>query len=347
VRVSDLFAVRRYSTLWQMTSTVTAQTRVSLTEIFSALFPAASITGAPKARTMALIRELETSPRRIYTGTIGFLLPDGRAQFNVAIRTLLHDCQRQEVEYGVGGGIVADSSDYGEWEETRTKSLICREPAPVFSLIETLLWCPATGFALMEAHLRRLQASAEYFAFPCNVEEVRRRLNLAVADHTSGRLKLRLLLDRCGTVRVESAPLPTLPVGRPFRLVLAGRAVDHCNPFLYHKTTHRVEYAQARSEAPAEADDVLFFNCKGELTETSIANLVLTLKGRRYTPPLHCGLLPGTYRQHLLEMGEIEERCLSLNCLAEAEHISLINSVRGQWPASLVSGTDPFFTLSR
>ncbi|MDD2463029.1 MAG: aminodeoxychorismate synthase component I [Desulfobulbus sp.] len=335
IRVKDMFAVRRYSTLWQMTSTVTARSRASLTDSFAALFPAASITGAPKARTMALIRELETTPRRIYTGAIGFLMPDGRAQFNVAIRTLLYDHHQKMIEYGVGGGITADSSIPGEWEETRVKSLVCRAPLPEFCLIETLRWTGDGGLYLLEEHMRRLRASAEYFAYPCDVKAIERLLVEAVDKLSGPGYKLRMLLDRRGTVRIESAPLPASGGNHLMRLVLAQRPVDRRNPALYHKTTQREVYEQARAAAPQNIDDVLLFNQDGALTETTIANIVVTLDGRQYTPPVCCGLLPGTYRQHLLDIGEIEERCLDIDCLAQADAITLINSVRGRMPACL------------
>jgi para-aminobenzoate synthetase/4-amino-4-deoxychorismate lyase len=140
---------------------------------------------------------------------------------------------------------------------------------------------------------------------------------------------LRLLLQRNGEVQIETRPLPPKVLG-PARLVLAREAVDQNNRFLYHKTTRREVYTQARAAAPPEADDVLLFNRQGELTETTIANLVVTLQGERYTPPVCCGLLAGTYRQYLLESELISERRLQINDLREAEAITLINSVRGE-----------------
>ena len=140
VRVSDLFRVERYPTLWQMTSRVSAETRASLAEIFAAMFPCASITGAPKANTMRIIAETETAPRRIYTGSIGLISPGRRAQFNVAIRTVLVDKDRQQAEYGVGGGVVWDSTPEGEYEECLLKARILTAHRPDFSLLESLLW---------------------------------------------------------------------------------------------------------------------------------------------------------------------------------------------------------------
>ncbi len=156
VGVRSLFDVEKYPTLWQMTSTVKCETSASVPEIFGALFPAASITGAPKVRTMAIISELEDSPRRIYTGSIGFIAPGGFAQFNVAIRTVLIDRHAQAAEYGVGGGIVWDSVPETEFEECQTKSRILTTPRPQFALLETMRWTPKEGFYLLDLHLRRL-----------------------------------------------------------------------------------------------------------------------------------------------------------------------------------------------
>ncbi|MBM9616820.1 aminodeoxychorismate synthase component I [Desulfobulbus rhabdoformis] len=329
VRVEELFALRRYPSLWQMVSTVSGEVNASMAEVFAALFPAASITGAPKARTMELIAELETTPRRIYTGSIGFIHPDGHAQFNVAIRTLLYDQTCKQLEYGVGGGIVADSSIGAEWQETRVKSLACQPVEPEFSLIETMRWTAQEGIFLLELHLQRLQSSALYFDYPFKRKEMHDLLLEATNACTDDCSMLRLLLQRNGEVQIETRPLPPKVLG-PARLVLAREAVDQNNRFLYHKTTRREVYTQARAAAPPEADDVLLFNRQGELTETTIANLVVTLQGERYTPPVCCGLLAGTYRQYLLESELISERRLQINDLREAEAITLINSVRGE-----------------
>ena len=336
VQVEQLFTTRRYPSLWQMTSTVTGRVRASLAEIFAALFPAASITGAPKARTMELIKGLENTPRRIYTGSIGFLLPNGRAQFSVAIRTLLHDRRCGLLEYGVGGGIVADSSVKEEWVETRIKSLACKPPWPEFSLLETMLWAQNSGIFLLEEHLQRLRDSAEYFDYIDDENLIRQMLMESEKKLPGSGCKLRLLLDRRGEVQIESGPLTATGENTRLRLVLAESPVDRNNPFLYHKTTVRSVYEQARAAAPQGIDDVLLYNQHGELTETTIANIVVSLHGRRYTPPVRCGLLGGTLRRQLLESGEIEERSLSIDCLRQAECITLINSVRGQVHAVLV-----------
>ena len=337
VRVDNLFAVQRYPTLWQMVSTVSARTGASLVDTFAALFPAASITGAPKARTMAIIRELESEPRRIYTGTIGFVLPDRRAQFNVAIRTLLIDRQNKTAEYGVGGGITADSTASAEWEETRLKSLICRARLPEFFLLETLLWTPEEGYAYLAEHLHRLRGSADYFSYPCTLEAVRAQLAAAVAGYRGVSQRVSLLLDCKGEVRIENVPCAPVDKSRPVRVALAPHPIDDQDVFLYHKTNCRELYTRMRAGLGEDVDDVLLYNRRGEITETTIANVVVSIDGREYTPPVRCGLLAGTFRQHLLASGQVTERVIPLNCIRSQSVFTLINSVRGSYPAVLVS----------
>ena len=210
VQVSDLFRVERYPTLWQMTSCVSAETGAGLAEIFAALFPCASITGAPKPSTMRIIAQTETAPRRIYTGSIGLIAPGAQAQFNVAIRTVLIDKARREAEYGVGGGVVWDSTPHGEYDECLLKARILAPDAPEFSLLETLLWTPGEGYFCLDEHLRRLRQSAEYFGFP--------RCDQAAAD------ELVALAGDCPPCRTKSAcwsPATAVSLARPSRFATA------------------------------------------------------------------------------------------------------------------------------
>ena len=170
VHVPELFKVEKYPTLWQLTSTIQAKTDASITEIFAALFPCASITGAPKISTMRIITELERTPRKIYTGSIGYIAPSRKAKFNVAIRTALIDRESRSAEYGVGGGIVWDSSSTDEYAEALLKASVLTEPTQNFSLLETMLWSPKEGFFLKDKHNARLLDSAEYFDFPISSE---------------------------------------------------------------------------------------------------------------------------------------------------------------------------------
>ena len=331
VGVTRLFDVAKYPSLWQMTSTVAASTGAGLVDLMRAMFPAASITGAPKARTMQIIAELETSPRRIYTGTIGYMAPGRVAQFNVAIRTVLVDLERGLAEYGVGGGIVWDSQPADEFQECRTKSRVLTEFPPPQELLETMRWTPDEGLFLLEEHLERLAASAAYFSWPVDPAAIRRNLQAATARLAATPHRVRLLLAQDGQTRIECRPLEPLP--SPYRVCLARRPVVSADRLLYHKTTRRAVYDHARSGA-AGCDDALLWNERGELTESTIANLVVELDGQCLTPPVECGLLPGVYRAKLLAEGRLAERVLTPADLRRASKVCLVNSVRGLWQAT-------------
>jgi len=328
VAVPALFAVERYPTLLQMTSTVTALTDAPLSDVLAAAFPCASITGAPKKRTMELLRELEVGPRGVYTGAIGVVLPGRRAQFNVAIRTAVIDRARGTAVYHVGSGVVWDSEAAAEFEECRLKArVLSAPPTPPFQLLESLLWTPGEGYALRPEHLRRLADSAEYFGYALDLSATERRLDALSAGLTAPS-KVRLLVGPGGEMAVEARPLAEGALPEPLRLGLAREPVHSGDMWLYHKTTRRDAYDNARAARP-DCDEVILWNERGELTEATTSNLVLELDGGRWTPPVSAGLLAGTLRARLLAAGEIAERTLTPADLARAERIWLINSVRG------------------
>ncbi len=333
VRVPALFSVERYPSVWQMTSTVEADTGASLTRIFQACFPPASITGAPKRRTMEIIAALESSPRRVYTGAAGFLAPGRRAQFNVAIRTALLQTPTGHVEYGVGGGIVWDSRPDAELDESRAKARILGRRIPRFELLETMLWEPDTGCARLEYHLKRLARSAEYFGYRHEPGEVHNALDQATAGLPRMPHRIRLLLSRSGAAQCQVRALD------PFRIPFAGMRlaaapIDRNEPFLYHKTTHRAVYEEALRQRP-ESEDVLLFNEDGEVTESTIANVAFEFDGALYTPPVRCGLLPGTCRAALLDSGRLQERTVTVGEALRCKKVYLMNAVRGLQPVTL------------
>ncbi len=327
IQVPTLFEIERYPTLWQMTSTVTAQSSASLVEILRALFPSASVTGAPKVRTMDIIADLETTPRHIYTGSIGFLSPQRTAQFNIAIRTLLVDRARHQAEYGTGGGIVWDSTSETEYAECQTKARLLTQVLPEFALLEAILWTPNQGYFLLPYHLRRLRESAAYFGYPLDLQEVQAKLHTLAASLPPTAHKVRLVLERSGEIFCEATPLTRVPRPSYPRLRLAAQPIDSQDVFLYHKTSHRVVYENA-ARACANDEEVLLWNERGEITETSADNVVVQIQGRLYTPPVSCGLLAGTFRAWLLEKGIIQERVISIRDLDQCEAIYLINSIR-------------------
>lgn len=334
VSVPRLFTVEKYPTVWHMTSTVQAETHASVAEIFTALFPAASITGAPKNSAMRIIAENESSTRRAYTGAIGFLAPNRHAQFNVAIRTLLINLKTQRAEYGTGGGIVWDSKCDSEQNECRTKALILNASGEPFSLLETMLWTPKEGVFLLREHLARLSASAEYFDVSIDLAAIRNRLERLEDSLPPSPHRVRLLVACDGVITCEPTPftIPTYAV--PLRVALAACPVDRNDPFLYHKTTRRRTYTEALTTCPG-FDDAILYNTHGEVTESTRASLVVEIDGERCTPPVRCGLLPGTLRQHLLDTRVLVERVVTRDTLLRSPHVWLANSLRGLIPVTV------------
>ena len=338
VQVERLFEVERLETVWQMTSTVAAETRpgVGLLDIFTAMFPCGSVTGAPKVRTMEIIESLESSPRGVYCGAIGLLAPPGsgrpRAEFSVAIRTLVADTRSGEAEYGVGGGVVYESTAAREYEEAMVKArVLSRRRTPV-TLLETMRWEPGRGVWLRDRHLNRLRSSARYLGV--TLREV------AIADLLEGLsgdepLRVRLLVSADGSASIDTSPLAPGPL--VVGLAVDDRPIDRTDYLRYHKTTRREVYEQAAARHPA-ADDVVLVNELGEVVETTIANLVVRMGDAWVTPPIGSGCLPGTYREELIDRGTLSEWRMSVFDLMAADEVAVINSVRGWQTAKIVGG---------
>jgi para-aminobenzoate synthetase / 4-amino-4-deoxychorismate lyase len=324
VRVSSLFQPERYETVWQMTSTVesTLRPRTNLVELMRALFPCGSITGAPKIRTMQIIRELEPFPRGVYTGTIGFLRPGGDCVFNVAIRTVIIEKESGVATFGVGGGVTIDSTAAGEYEECLVKSRFLSEKSVEFELFESMLVEDGEIF-LLERHLERLRRSAVFFGFDFKQEALPKLLT-HISTQTA---KLKLSLRKDGRLTTETLPI-TNQAG-PKLVKFAEKAVNSSDRFLFHKTTNR-DYR----------DDVIFYNERNEVTESGTANVVVRLGDQLFTPPVSCGLLAGTFRNHLLAEGTIKERVITVEELKQADELFLINSVRKWMKAELIVEQD-------
>ena len=339
VSVERLFELERYPTVWQVTSTVTAQSGATLPELFGALFPCASVTGAPKARTMEWIRRLEGRPRGIYCGAIGWAAPQRRANFSVAIRTAVVDRVQHQLEYGVGSGVVWDSKPAAEYQECLSKAKALADPAPPFELFETMLWRPRCGIALLTQHLERIEDSAKYFGFDFDKECLGRLVELELArlsGQSAGRRRIRLELAANGSFSLTSKPFA--PERRAWLVQLTEEPVDSRDRFLFHKTTDRRIYDAALAEARAAgADEAILWNEKCELTEGTRTNLVLEIDGKRLTPALDCGLLAGVFRRSLLERGKLQEAVLRREDLERADRVLLVNALRGWIPAELVS----------
>lgn len=331
VTVDSLFEVERYDTLWQMTSTIRSRTEANVPEILGALFPSGSITGAPKIRTSEIIAELETGPRGAYCGTLGWWGPERQAEFNVAIRTATYDVADGRLTYPVGAGITWESRSASEHAECLLKAEIVTKPHPAIALLESLLW--DGEYFLLERHLERLAESAAYFGFDYDAARVRETLDDAARAFGGVALKVRVLYSRDGEVNCDWAPVGEV---RPWRVGIAERPVDLRDVYLYHKTTNRDMYdAALRGQ---ELDDVILWNERGEVTESTRANVIALIDGVWVTPPISCGLLGGTYRAELLDRGEIMERVISLEELKMAEDVQLINSVRRRIEIEFIQG---------
>ncbi|MEO8480829.1 MAG: aminodeoxychorismate synthase component I [Acidobacteriota bacterium] len=328
VRATDLFAIERYPSVFQMVSTVDGRLRpdTTLTGVFRALFPAGSITGAPKTSSMKLIASIERDPRGVYCGAIGFAAPDGEAVFNVAIRTVALDTLTGQAEFGAGGGITWDSRADDEYAEALAKTA-CLTPAPGFDLFETLRLQRGV-YVRLDGHIARLSGSSDYFDRPFSSATIRDALEAHARQHPDEVRRVRICLDATGTPDVSSESFSGA-ADLMSTVVLASTPVSRLDRWLCHKTTHRTVYNHHRAAHP-DAFDVLLWNEEGELTEFTIGNLVLEIDGHRWTPPVSSGLLPGVFRASLLAAGALRERVLTRADVACATRVWLINSLR-EW----------------
>ena len=326
--VERLCQVEQYSTVWQMTSTIKSQLRpdVDLVEIFRSLFPCGSITGAPKIATMEIIKNLEPQPRGVYCGTIGLLLPNGRRIFNVAIRTIqLH---QGKAVYGVGGGITWDSTWESEYREVHQKAAVLYRKQARFQLITTGK-ISQKNLLFEDQHLERLTKASRYFSYPFDPENLRQKIEeecQACDSHQDYRL--RITLSKSGEMELSRQILsPLSPSFCKAKLCL--QEADLQQAFTYFKTTHRPHLSLGEQE-------IIYHNAAGELLETSIGNIVLKIAGKLYTPPTSLGILPGIYRQHLLETGQVEEKVLTVPDLNQAEAVYGCNAVRGLYELEVI-----------
>lgn len=338
VRLERLFTVEAYPTLWQMTSEITARLRpgIGLFEIFQALFPCGSVTGAPKVRTMQIIHALEGRPRGIYCGALGFVRPGGDCEFCVPIRTIRLDSGTGLAEYWTGGGVTIGSGPEEEYAECRVKMRFLEGARGTFRLLETIL-LEDGRYALLPGHLARMEASARTLGFAFDPHGARRALEGVLHGRESGKFRVRLLVEADGRFQVQAGPLGELP--QVLRLGLARTPVVSGRMLLGHKTDWRAPYERARRERPG-CDDVLLFNEKGRITETTIANVAVRREGRLVTPPLSDGVLPGVFRAELLGRGEMTEGSIGVDEVLALGTVRLFNSVRGFLRAE-VAGAKP------
>jgi para-aminobenzoate synthetase/4-amino-4-deoxychorismate lyase len=344
VSVPEMFHVEPYGQVLQMTSTVQAELEsgCDFVDTMKAIFPSGSITGAPKYSSMSIIHELEPNPRGLYTGAIGYIRPGGDFILNVAIRTMVIDTTSGRAAFGVGGGITWDSTVEGEYEEALLKAEFLSVTETQFDLLETVR-LEDGEFDLLARHLARMEESARYYGFAWDARRVRSELASLSASCPSGAWRVRITSSRDGTVRATAHPMPEDM--RPCRVSFALSPIDRNDSRLFHKTTDRRVYEDALS-AVVGADDVVLWNTDGEVTESTIANVVVEIDGQLCTPPRTSGLLAGTLRGELVDQGIVVERVISKAELTAARSFFLINSLRGWMRAELVE-TDLRESLTR
>ena len=319
--VKSLCQVEQYSTVWQMTSTIETQLlpNSSLSDVFQALFPCGSITGAPKIATMEIIKKVEKQPRGVYCGAIGILMPQGPSIFNVAIRTL--QMEGTKAIYGVGGGITWDSNWEAEYEETKQKAAVLYRQNPKFNLISTGR-VHQGKLLFLEEHMKRLQESSRYFDYPFNAEKAHYQVEaLCQSLNLDKDYRLKMSLAKDGELKFEHTQLTNL--SNDFcqaRLVEQRHPLD--SPYTFFKTSYRPHISLGPHEQ-------IYYNQKKELLETSIGNLVLKIEDQLYTPPVHLGLLNGIYRQRLIADNKLKEKVLTLKDMEQAQAIYGCNTVRG------------------
>ena len=339
VRVPELFHTQALPTVWQMTSDVQARTRTGLRlpDVFAALFPCGSVTGAPKVRAMQLIRELERQPRGIYCGAIGVVRPDGRggiaATFNVPIRTVV--MRGTQARCSIGSGITASAEAGAEWQEWLHKQAFLARASEPFEVLETLALVDGV-YRHQAEHLARMAEAAQHFGYPWQPAAVHACLQALAAQHGSGPWRVRLLLDRFGQPRAEAFALQ--PTATPVRLQLAPRPLAEAHgEWVRFKTTRRAHYAAFAPAPGSGIFDTVLFNAEGEITESTFGNLAMQMDdGRWLTPPLACGLLPGVGRAVALREGRVQEGVVRVQDLHRVRRWAFINSLRGWLDAELV-----------
>ena len=336
VQVPRLFHTEPLPAVWQMTSDVQARTRpgTRLVDVWAALFPCGSVTGAPKARAMQAIRALEGGPRGFYCGAVGLVRPDGaggiRATFNVPIRTVV--LRGAQAACGIGSGITAEATADAEWNEWRHKRAFVERASAPFDILETLR-LEGGQFRNLDEHLARMQQAATHFNHPWDGAAVHQCLQNLAARHPQGAWRVRLLLDPAGVLRAEAFALQPTP--EPVRLRLADRPLREAHgEFVRHKTTRRAHYAAFAPQEPGVFDTVLW-NEEGEITEGTFGNIAMLLDGRWVTPPLACGLLPGVGRAVALREGRVQEAVVRLSDVPRVQGWAFINSLRGWLTAEI------------
>lgn len=337
VQVPDLFHVETLPTVLQMRSDVVARTRAdtTLVDVFRALFPCGSITGAPKVQAMRLIHALEPQARGVYCGAIGVVRPGGHATFSVAIRTVV--AHASQLRCGIGSGITSDARAEGEWQEWQHKRAFLERASTPFDILETLRLHDGQLHAT-SLHVARMARAAQHFGYAFRADEAHAALEQLALAHPQGLFRVRLLLGAHGHLQAQAVAMEATP--SPVRIQLADTPLYAArSEFVRFKTTHRAHY-DAFAPQQAGVFDTLLWNAQGQLTECTRCNVALKLQGQWVTPALECGLLDGVERERLLRAGSIREGILTRDMLAHCEGLAVFNSLRGWLDAQWVGAAD-------
>lgn len=332
VKVPNLFAIEKFSTLFQMISKISAKLKNNINsfDILKNLSPAGSITGCPKIRAEELIFENEKTSRDIYCGSIGLIKPNGDATFNVAIRTPI--LNNNKIELGIGSGLVYDSIAKLEYEECKLKAKFLNEIIEEFALIETILWQRNIGFSNLSLHFNRIKQAADFFNFNFIQQKIESELKLIsqnIGKNTKWqKARIRILLNEKNH-KIEFYDLPDSK--EIWKITLSKNALNSQNPWLYYKTTNRQIYdIDFKNYNEIGFDEIIYCNENNEITEGSRTNIFIDNgDGILLTPPIKCGLLNGILRQKLINDGKAIEKILHLEDMFAAQNIYVGNSIRG------------------
>jgi para-aminobenzoate synthetase/4-amino-4-deoxychorismate lyase len=349
VNVPSLFDVNRFGNVLQMTSTIEALLLkdATLSDVFNAVYPCGSITGAPKRRTMQIIQDLEGDVRGFYTGAIGWFDAPTSEQnlgdfcLSVPIRTIeLQPPGKTGLRtgaMGIGAGIVYDSVASDEVEECRLKGRFLTDLPHQFHLIETMYATAENGIRHLNIHMARLRRSAATFGFRLDEVGITERLRAICTGLSSGPQRIKLSLTADGKYNVRTDPI--IPLTKPARVMLADGPIKGTGELATHKTSWRSHYDEAiRIAEKKGAFDMVFYNSDDQLTEGARSNIFLKINGRWYSPPLALGILPGVMRTVIMNdpYWQVAERTLNVADLQNAEAMMVCNALRGPVMATLM-----------
>jgi len=327
VTVKDLFKIEKYETLYQMISLIQAKVKdAKLSDVLFNIFPCGSITGAPKIRTMEIIKEIEKDERGLYTGAIGFFIGE-KVSFNVAIRTLIVDKETNKGVIGLGSGIVWDSISEKEYDEIKLKSSFLTKPFKYFEIFESFLIEGKKTFLLKE-HLSRLEKAADFFLFNYNEKEIKKRLNILIDSLDYGKYKVKVIINKWGNIKIEYQDI--VEELNNIKVVISEKRVNSRDKFQYFKTTNRELYNKELLKYEKNGyDEVIFLNENDVITEGTYTNIFIVKQEEIITPPISAGILNGIYRKQLLKNNkEIKEQNITIDDIKQAQEVFVCNSVR-------------------